>query len=401
MNKKISGLIVVLFLLLLLTPFLIGVIFKQNYNKAFKPIFQNLNLSAQLLEYKRSWFFSDVIIASHFPLADQANNTNNHEESVVISQRIYHGPIIFTKGYPRIKLAWIYIDSYVDQKTHFAKTTLTLNRTLSTELALDEYALIHNNKLLYSLKGLKGDIVIDSHDMNLTSNIRFNHIFANIDSAREISKFNATIDLTKNQSGLWTGKQVYHFGELKWLQGNTVYNFHAFNYKITNALHHEHYDTKIDLDMAALLVNKLDYGAQKISIELNQLKPSELALLQHNQFSSLQTPSQMLMYQHDFMELLNKGAELKINNIHLNTLKGPINVQGCITCPCNNNACNLSSLFSKLTGNIKGQVPTDVANSFLTNSYFHFLHGDEFMAEWRKKGWLQTSGEYFLINCQF
>src|SRR5262249_13679282 len=137
--------------------------------------------------------------------------------------------------------------------------------------ALDQYDVIKNSKLIYSIQGLMGFLTINTNKTVLFANIKLQHLFANIDTPREISDFSAVYRQSKNKFDFWTGQNIYHFGSLKWQQGERLFLFKKFDYALNNQVHGDHLNATLNTTIQSAQLNNVDYGRQKISLTLTDL----------------------------------------------------------------------------------------------------------------------------------
>jgi uncharacterized protein YdgA (DUF945 family) len=418
MNKKISVLLgIVILVLFVIFPFSIGYLFEHNYSKVLATLADNLNMDLRVIQYKKGWFHSDIVIAANFPLADNPlpNEKINNKNALLIKQRIHYGPIIFSLyPYQGVTLALASIDSYLDEKHLLAQTTLAFNTSMKTHLDLAQYSLNNKNLPVYTLEGLKGDIYLNSPKNYFSAVINCQHIFANLNQARHIEGFSTECYLKKSEQGRWTGTRAHHFNELRWQQGDTLYSFNHFDHRVDSKMVNNRYQATVQDLIQATKINQTHYGPQEISFTVSGIDSIALKQLQEifplsgKQVSASQEFDQA---QHQLLALLNKGAKLEINTLLLNTAWGKVIVNASFECPCNQKTSHFSELVSIADKNLTAKIPVPLANLLLTD--FYILQSgtvdralakswaEATLTRWQQSGWLLNTGTDFLINLKW
>lgn len=401
MKKKFYGVLIgIILLFLLFTPYLVGVIFKKQYQPTLDILSQNIRLNLKVVRYDRSWFYSNAVIASSFPLADGQGTAE--KDVLLIKQHIAHGPFILyhNNQHLKVKLALTYIDSYFDQHHHLADTTFTLGGSVLTHFKLDQYARVKNSLPIYALKGLEGNVSLNAKKSFFSADISIQHIFANINTPRVIDHFR-TITQLSSQGELWTGKTSYHFGLLSWQQGASVFTFNQFIYDVISYLQNDRLQYHIASAIKSALLNNVDYGPQHLVFSIKGLDRAELKCIK--QLSPINSPEE---WREHFRLLLSKGADLHLNVLSLNTAWGQVHGSAHVVCPCFKPAD--PAPFSNTNATIKAYLPIALANILLNNLYLMEQgekslevakqQADDSLRIWEQAGWLKTVGTNFVIE---
>lgn len=390
-------------LLLLILPYVIGIIFHDRYEKTIDIIARNLKVNLKILNYQRGWFYSDTKLAASYPLADlplDVSNINN-ETALVIKQRIYHGPLIFYRN--KLKLAISVIESQFDNNVLFANTVVAFDTSVATQLAIDRLQLDSNNKILYFVKGLTGNIYLNAAKNKYFAAIKLQQLIANINMPREILGFTTTQQLTQDTSGLWFGQKSYYFDQLNWRQANQDLQFYGF--KTTIALQENSSSNSSKLQYTAALnimsslkkalINKTNYGQQQIALSLHNLDKQELhEVLAGLPMSSSIAPLGDANHLRQHLNLLfAKGAKLQLTTLDLNTGWGKVKLGG-----------EYNSNYT----NVAGKMPKTLANSLLLNYYLlnqtvsnkelATKAVEESIASFQKSGWLVPQENDYTIH---
>jgi hypothetical protein len=376
MLKKYYAVVFVTCLLLLaLLPFSIGIFIEKGYRYNLDSLARSMKLTLKPLEYHRHWLYSDVLLATPFPLADQSSNQGN---DLLIKQRIYHGPLVFyhnsTKSGFEISLA--HIDSFINPNIFLAQTTLRFNKDLITYLSLDNYTYYQKNKLLYALQGLTGKIEVFG-GKRIASVISLKHLTANFDHKREIQNFTTNHQLAKNDAEIWLGKNNYHFDHVAWQQEQAYYSFNNVNVFTYASPQNKQILLGLEGEIGSARKDGVDYGLQRFSLNLAAKEGKELRVVQD--YLITPSPDAVAEFQNELKALLNQGADLKINLLG-NTVWGRFDLRANVAYSLRK-PNEIASLLAGTQGKLQGKLPLLLANRLLTSYYQVFTNGETVMAQ--------------------
>lgn len=396
MKKKLA-IVISLLLIFSALPLVLGINLKKHYDIALKELANSTNMNFKIIAYQRHWFYSDAILLTNLPLIDKplAENPLPSDTSLVIQQRLYHGPIIINRNGLKVAL----IDILSDYRgTLLADTKLTLTKHLITQIKLPSLV-IRNATLqpIYTLLGAYGDIDWNIPKGQLKGNIKIHQLVAN-DLKRTIDRFNVHYQLIKTKDGLWVGDKRYHFDQIAWQQCSDHFVLKDFNYALASTVHNEHYNNNISCQIKNLWCNQRDFGNQQIQLSVQDLSQKGVETF-FKEFplteAHLLKPYQFKQAQQQFMTLLSQGGQLKIDNLHFTTTSGPINITA---------SFNAKPSHAQITANI----PTEVMNKVLYGFYQLKLRTadeqliqkevEQLLSTWQKGNWLTISGSQTLIN---
>lgn len=392
--------------------YVVGYFFEKQYTNNLELLGRNLHNHLKIVQYNRGLFHSNAIIAANFPLTDHdsLHHQNLNGPHLLIRQHIYHGPFIFYKNAKsyNVKFALAYIDSYLHHDNFFAQTKVSFNQDIATNLMLKQYTQSENGNLIYSLNGLDGFILFSHHANFYQSKIKLHRLYSNIDKPRTIQNFGNDTQLNKI-GDVWLGKTNYHFDLLSWQQGERHYTFKNFNYAMGSQDVAQKLIINIQATAESILLNTKNYGAQSVVLSFHELNHQAFQTLQRNLLMpnmAMHSQFSENLSQH-LLALLSNGATLKIDNLALNTAWGPFIVKGNIICPKQTDA-DFFTFISKTKTDINAKLPIALLNLLVTDyillnmNYYDLqlaqTRTSDFLNKWQSMGWINQSGNDFLIN---
>jgi Bacterial protein of unknown function (DUF945) len=378
MPKKYVGVVFVTCLLLLaLLPFGIGIFIEKGYRYNLDSLARSMKLTLKPLEYHRHWLYSDVLLATPFPLADLSYHANQNND-LLIKQRIYHGPLVFYHNSNKsgFEISLAHIDSFLNPNIFLAQTSLRFNKDLVTYLSLDNYTYYQKNKLLYALQGLTGKIEVLG-GKRIATVISLKHLTANFDHKREIQNFTTNHQLAKNDAEIWLGKNNYHFDHVAWQQEQAYYSFNNVNVVTYTLPQNKQILLGLEGEIGSARKDGVDYGVQRFSLNLAAKEGKELRAVQD--YLITPSPDAVAEFQNELKALLNQGADLKINLLG-NTVWGRFDLRANVAYSLQK-PNEIASLLAGTQGKLQGRLPLLLANRLLTSYYQVFTNGETVMAQ--------------------
>lgn len=395
--------VALMFFLGLMLPAILGFYLKNHYPVAIALVSDATNIDVKLLSQQRHWFYTDTTLLTNLPLIDQPllNDDARLQNAMVLKQRIYHGPIIFTRSgiHPAIyRVATFY------QQHQLAQTALTLLGHIKTDLIVPSLIIQSKEpRTYYSLLGAYGLLDLNLRTSHLVGWVKIHHLNTSIDQPRTIDNFAMTLQLQKTKGGLWIGDRNHHFDRITWAKSDHQFKMERVDYVVRSQIDQQRLFANITASVGNLAMNAHEYGSQNITIKLDNLDLPQIEQLhRHYPLTKIHrlSPADFEQGKKDIMTLLAHGGLVALSST-LHTSWGPVVAQMQFSYPTNPTPGSEHK-------NIEVQIPSDLFNLMVTDLII--MQGrsqdqislkkivSESLSTWQKEGWLLMDGSQTLIH---
>ncbi len=392
---SISGIILVIIAILLLTPLIMGPWSISAYQNQLSRIIQTLyaknHVTVKVLRYHRSWFSAKADVRLTIKLGPLKTPSQNQSHQLLIKQHLIFGPIIFTRnllGRSKLYIAKIVVKNKSNTPGLKARSfaRISFDNTLFESGSADHIVvrspqqtiIINNlkNRLIYSPKNktMRGDFNIAS--ISSTQQITQKQAAMTVDLA--IKNIQAIFNLQK-QGLIWYGERHLKIGSLK---------AHSPKSQSTSISHlqlslkqtQQNKKTTVVLQLQANAIHspKIHLGTSQLTLNLKSLDSSAWQHFIYNakslgqlQYATTQTQWPTLVQ--PAIALISKGLAINLKNLHLNTPNGAVIANASFDIPKQTGKQNLISLTGKSTGQIELQMPKSWLLKQISQFYSHHL----------------------------
>lgn len=375
--KRIIVTVIVLALVAVGMPYLLGMQAKRIYERNIAFIASETALPIRSTVYHEGIFNSDAI--TEFKIG---------ETTMQVNHKIHHGPIIFDNSSTkpnglRFGLAWIqHSINFVPPIPEYEK----LRQKLADKELFSWKSLITYNG------GMKNYIYSPAveHTTEAGMNIGWQGMDGQVSNDRRYKSFSGFLNMpglmlkASNFSGgfkelydnfhslradynLWVGKWTYSLKEGEFNPGSDQYMMQDFKWDTEAKLENQLYRFGSDLELNRLQTPKGQYGPFVVHLQLLNLDPEGVNLLQEEMNRPLSKRSQFKIA---MQKILSKTPTLVIENTHFSFPEGDMRVEAKLSLNTANEDMNTTQnnavqYTNTLEGTVKANMTPQVLEMFL------------------------------------
>ncbi|MFA5958884.1 MAG: YdgA family protein [Tatlockia sp.] len=397
--KKFTGLVVILVLALVLASYGMGYLTEKKIKEDLHVVNQSNGLTAQIKEYHRGWFSSQVVLDWRLVVPEHVVNNANGQPETIPSQEyrmkmpltIHHGPIIFTGK--TVKFGFGYANSELGLPPELTEqfNNAFADKSIQPKLDLSLFVSYLNNSSIdasipsFKLLAKQGNGEFDWFGMNSATTVSSDRNKVNgtltiegfsvgKEQVRtEVSGISSEYNLHKTETGIYLGDANLSFTSLSITnKDKKIFDLSQFDIQsdtnIEDNLFHSHFKSSIE----KVIANGKTYGPGNLEVSIRNLDAQVLARI-NDQFNRAQQGSDaerqqaLLVMLPELPKLFSQGAEFEVTEMNFVVPQGKIEGNLLISLP-KGNLSNPFELVQKIQGKGKLKVPALVVKELLTET---------------------------------
>lgn len=355
--RKLAGFILIVFLLLLVSYFVTGIITERTLKKDINLLNQHKGLQVNLKKYNRGWFKSDasfdwLLVVPARTVTDNLNQTRiipAKTYTIVMPLTIYHGPVLFTNsgihfGYGYAKTSVQLPDEYLQQFNDLFTNTSTkptinlsvlvnyLNRTKFSIVIPNFKVISKEDGSQFEWQGMKNDVLVSSNLGKIIGDLEIEGFKVSKDNKLlHFSDIESDYNLHKSPLGLYLGKAKISCDSIVATEGDVKkLNLEDFELNSESDVNNGLFKGAMKLSFDKLAHNNKIYGPLLFKMKVKNLDAEILNQI-NNKVSNIQTNNNQIGQQilwtvlPDLPRLFNKGATFEIEEAKLKLPEGNVN----------------------------------------------------------------------------
>jgi uncharacterized protein YdgA (DUF945 family) len=439
--RKLQGAIAALIVILLIvSPYAMGIWFQKTYSHLVSFYNTQNNLHVEITDYQRGWFGSEAVlnvevtdptVLQAFALLDPSQSLNLGRISFQLRQHISHGPIVYRFGrsliYP-VGLATIRNEMILSPELVNLFRTANVREPVleSSEDLVTFFGNLHDHFSLanvqfmhpktgarFQFEKIQGDIVLKPRKFSVKGQIQIsNFSLGDEDDVVMIPSMTMSFKQHRTPQGLWVGNSDWMLSAVSW-KGKTAPFVSLSNIKWSGNSE----------ENAGELHGSRQMNIEKIQVENQSWGPFELKIsaqkLNAQAIVDLMTTYQYIsqhgeMYRSQLQQkmssmlpaIFNPGADIQLDTMNLITPFGELQMKGKIIWPAQNftSSDDVSELLEaanlQLSVQISKQLTQQVMQFVAGLPYFQQLSQNEIrtMAEIQSEGLIALQQNALLIS---
>jgi len=368
-KRSVFGIILVVIILVLVTPFISGWMFKDKYKKLLQGLAEDLQLNIEILNYHQGWFTSDAVLkvtpilsSTNMPPIPFANM------GVVVDKKIIHGPLIYDTENHRFKFGRALMLSKStlmdDPKVIFKDSSLmTLAGNLDGEFQVTPVHFVFPFIGKMEWQGIIGTNKIDLKDYHIVSvksDVKVKP-FTFSGEAGTLKVSNIVMEMSgayHPQFGLWDIKNTHRLASVEGAFKDAVFGLKDLQFDLATHLAQTDYNIELDVNVKQIVTPILTFNPSSIKVSLKNLDARALQTMNNPNV----TPTDIK----EFYLKVSTPKSVFTANTSLKTNQGDFNLDWNLNWPENTPAFqNYEALLSRMKFTANFTVSTSLMQFYL------------------------------------
>jgi len=386
--KKLTGLVLILAVLVLGGYYGMGILTEKTIKQNTQIINQSNGLLAEIEQYNRGWFSSDVKIKWSLHIPAHVVKDDNGQFQTMPAQDykiempfiIHHGPVIFSNN--RLRFGLGYAETVVPLSQQYATQfdSMFTKESIKPQVDLSIFVNYLNQSTVdlsipaFNLIAKEGNGHFDWLGMDLSTTISsgMKKIDGTIalngmkvskdDTKMNLDKVSSDYALHETPAGLYLGDANFKLTDFDVLiKDQNIFDVANFTMQSDSDIEQKLFSTHFKFTLKSLLANGLVFGPGDMDVSLRNLDADILAQI-NKQATDMQNGTDVERQQAimamlpELPKLFGKGAEFEISKLTLKIPQGMVEGTLFVSLP-KGDVINPFELIQKIQGKAKLQLP--------------------------------------------
>ncbi len=430
---KITGIIGIIGSLILLTPYIMGWVVKNEFYHLISDLNSPNQFEIQVIEYRQGWF-SSVANVQYTLYADKPSNigldTNNQAAQpfqFVLQEKIHHGPVIFLRKNKEketpssLIFARALVESDINDQQYpiTARTIIQLDGRITTNILANKIAnsLEQAEGMSFVLQKLNGNFDLNPKQKDSQGYLNLESMDLMMKNTQlKVKNIHLNYKLNRNATDIWAGKRNINIDKLFIdTPDNKQIVLEDFKFNFTNTFNEPYMGASMNANLGSAKIDGKNYGAQAIEFTIDKLDAKSLSDIQKHvnetQQQNIPLPILFTQFYQLGMNLLSKGFVFDLSRFSLNYTAGVVVAKAHVELKAHQDPFySPFQLLEGLSATAFLQIPKTLLEEIVREYYNSSIDttskekpkdSKTRIKEWVDAGWLKLEGNDYQLNLKF